>query len=456
VRKEPWCKSDPEPLRAPPIAATSAPLRLLVSRGFPSPVENVLRREVKMEVVHPRCAGVDVHKKHVTVAIRIAQGRKIRRELREYGTTTTELLRAADWLLEEKVTHVVMESTGPYWRPVWHVLEGMFELTLANARDVKNVPGRKSDMKDPEWLADLFAHGLVRASFVPEEPIQEIRDLTRTRKQLQRERVRHVQRIHKILEYANIKLASVISDVLGWSGRQMLVAIIEGERDPEHLAALGHSRLRASKEELREALTGYVTEHHRFMLKLHLDHIDATDRAIQVVEARTEKCLEPFRAIIQRLDTIPGIDETAAAVIIAEIGTDMSRFPTDGHLLSWAGLCPRLDESAGKIRSRRIRHGDRWLKTTLVQAAWSVVHKRDTHLYAKFIRIRRRRGENKALIAVAASMLTAAYHMIKNEQDFHEQGPDYLRRLDREKAAQRLIRRLAELGLEVDVKERVA
>ncbi|MGH7447210.1 MAG: IS110 family transposase, partial [Longimicrobiales bacterium] len=398
----------------------------------------------------------DVHKKHVTVAIRIAQGRKIRRELREYGTATTELLKAADWLQGEKITHVVMESTGPYWRPVWHVLEGMFELTLANARTVKNIPGRKSDMKDAEWLADLFAHGLVRPSLVPEEPIQELRDLTRTRKQLQRERVRHVQRIHKILEYANIKLASVVSDVLGLSGRRMLVAIVNGESDPERLATLGHFRLRASKEELREALTGYVTEHHRFMLKLHLDHIDATDRAIQVVEARTEKCLEPFRGIIKRLDTIPGIDETAAAAVVAEIGTDMSRFPTDGHLRSWAGLCPRLDESAGKTRSRRIRQGDRWLKAILVQAAWGAVRKKDGHFFAKFVRVRRRRGEKKALIAIAASMLTAAYHMIQNEHDFHELGADYLQRLDRDKAAQRLIRRLSDLGIDVEIKDRAA
>lgn len=405
-----------------------------------------------MQVIHPRCAAVDVHKKHVTVWTRIARGSKVEREFRTYGTHTGQLMQLADWLHGAKITHVVMESTGPYWRPVWHVLEGMFELTLANARDVKNVPGRKSDVKDPEWLSDLFAHGLVRSSFVPDEPIQELRDLTRTRKQIQRERVRQVQRIQKILEYANVKLASVISDILGVSGRRILVAIIGGEKDPERLAELGGSRLRASKEELREALRGYVTEHHRFMLKLHLDHIGAIDHTIQEIETRMEKCLEPFRSEVERLDTIPGIERNGAAAIIAEIGVDMSRFPTDGHLLSWAGLCPRLDESGGRTRSRRIRQGDRWLKTMLVQAAWGAVKSKDSYFHAKFIRIRRRRGDKKAIIAVAASILTAAYHMIKNQKDFLDLGADYLRGIDREKMAKRLMHRLAELGLQVEVR----
>jgi len=405
-----------------------------------------------VQVIHPRCAAVDVHKKHVTVWTRIARGSKVEREFRTYGTHTGQLMQLADWLHGAKITHVVMESTGPYWRPVWHVLEGMFELTLANARDVKNVPGRKSDVKDPEWLSDLFAHGLVRSSFVPDEPIQELRDLTRTRKQIQRERVRQVQRIQKILEYANVKLASVISDILGVSGRRILVAIIGGEKDPERLAELGGSRLRASKEELREALRGYVTEHHRFMLKLHLDHIGAIDHTIQEIETRMEKCLEPFRSEVERLDTIPGIERNGAAAIIAEIGVDMSRFPTDGHLLSWAGLCPRLDESGGRTRSRRIRQGDRWLKTMLVQAAWGAVKSKDSYFHAKFIRIRRRRGDKKAIIAVAASILTAAYHMIKNQKDFLDLGADYLRGIDREKMAKRLMHRLAELGLQVEVR----
>lgn len=405
-----------------------------------------------MQVIHPRCAAVDVHKKHVTVWTRIARGSKVEREFRTYGTHTGQLMQLADWLHGAKITHVVMESTGPYWRPVWHVLEGMFELTLANARDVKNVPGRKSDVKDPEWLSDLFAHGLVRSSFVPDEPIQELRDLTRTRKQIQRERVRQVQRIQKILEYANVKLASVISDILGVSGRRILVAIIGGEKDPERLAELGGSRLRASKEELREALRGYVTEHHRFMLKLHLDHIGAIDHTIQEIETRMDKCLEPFRSEVERLDTIPGIERNGAAAIIAEIGVDMSRFPTDGHLLSWAGLCPRLDESGGRTRSRRIRQGDRWLKTMLVQAAWGAVKSKDSYFHAKFIRIRRRRGDKKAIIAVAASILTAAYHMIKNQKDFLDLGADYLRGIDREKMAKRLMHRLAELGLQVEVR----
>jgi transposase len=409
-----------------------------------------------MEVLHARCAGMDVHKREVVVCIRIAEGSRIRRVLRRFGTTTRELLLLLDWLVEEQVTHAVMESTGAYWRPVWHVLDGSCELVLANAREVKNVPGRKSDAKDAEWLADLLAHGLVRGSFVPDEPIFELRDLTRTRKQFVRERARHVQRIQKILEMANVKLSSVITDVLGVSGRRMLVALINGEQDPDRLAALGNARLKASREELREALRGFVTEHHRFMIKVHLDQIANIEATIVDLEARAEKCLEPFRAVVEHLDTIPGIDRTAAAVIVAEIGTDMSRFPTAGHLISWAGLCRKLDETAGKPRSTRLRKGSNWLKDTLIQAAWAAVKKRDSYLHAQFLRIRRRRGDRKAIIAVAASMLTAAYHMIRNDQPFVDLGADYFDHVDRTRLARHLVHRLVELGLEVEIRGRVA
>jgi transposase len=409
-----------------------------------------------VEVLHPRCAGLDVHKKQVTVTVRIAKGRKVRKELRQYGTDTASLLQLRDWLESEGVTHVAMEATGTYWKPVWHVLEDPFELVLANARDVKNVPGRKSDVKDSDWISDLQAHGLIRSSFVPPRPIMELRDLTRTRKQLVRERSRHVQRIQKVLEDANIKLSSVVSDVTGMSGRKMLVALIEGESDPERLAELGSAWLKASKEELRAALHGFVREHHRFMLRLHLDQVNALDAAIADVEARTEKCLEPFRIIVERLDAIPGVSEVTAAVIVAEIGVDMSRFPTAGDLVSWAGLCPGENESAGKHRSRKLKKGAQWLKTTLVQAAWAAVKNKETYFHAKFVRIQRRQGSKRAIVAVAAAMLTAAYHMIQREEDFQDLGAGYFDRFDRDLVARRLIRRLHELGLEVEVQPRAA
>lgn len=409
-----------------------------------------------MEVLHPRCAGLDVHKKQVTVNLRVAEGRKVRKELREYGTDTVSLLQLRDWLESEGVTHVAMEATGTYWKPVWHVLEGSFELVLANARDVKNVPGRKSDVKDADWISDLLAHGLIRSSFVPPQPIMELRDLTRTRKQLVRERGRHVQRIQKVLEDANIKLASVVSDVTGLSGRKILVALIEGERDPDRLAELGSAWLKASKEELRDALHGFVREHHRFMLRLHLDQVNALDAAIQNVEARTEKCLEPFRSVVEHLDTIPGVSEVTAAVIVAEIGVDMSRFASAEALVSWAGLCPGENESAGKHRSRKLKKGAPWLKTTLVQAATAAVKKKDSFYHAKFLRIKRRQGSKRAFVAVAASMLTAAYHMIQRDEDFRDLGAGYFDRFDRQKLARHLVRRLHELGLDVDVRSRAA
>ena len=409
-----------------------------------------------MEVLYPRCAGIDVHKRQVTVCVRVAEGRKPRKEVREYGTDTASLLELRDWLESEQVTHAGMEATGAYWKPVWHVLEEAIELVLANARDVKNVPGRKSDVKDADWLSDLLAHGLIRSSFVPPEPIMELRDLTRTRKQLVRERGRHVQRIQKVLEDANIKLSSVVSNVTGLSGRKMLVALIEGETDPDRLAELGSVWLKASKEELRAALHGFVREHHRFMLKLHLDQINALDAAIQDLEARTEKCLEPFRRVVEHLNTMPGVSETTAAVIVAEIGVDMSRFPTADAVVAWAGLCPGQDESAGKHRSRKLKKGGQWLKATLVQCAWAAVKNKDTYFHAKYLRIKRRRGSKKAAIAVAAAMLTAAYYMIQRDEDFHDLGPDYFQRFDRQVLTLRLIRRLHELGLDVAVQPRAA
>ena len=407
-----------------------------------------------MDVIHPKCAGLDVHKDSVVACARTVTGQKATREVKTFGTTTRDLLALADWLTARGCTHVAMEATGVYWKPVWHVLEGSFELVLATAMHIRNIPGRKTDVNDATWIADLLAHGLIRGSFVPAPPLQDLRDLTRTRTQLVRERARHILRIQKTLENANLKLASVLTDVLGVTGRRLLEALIAGESDPERLADLAHDRrLKASRAEFVDALHGRITAHHRFILALHLRQIDALDTAVREIEARLEDALAPFRVAVARLTTIRGIAETAAHVLIAEIGADMSHFPSAGHLISWAGLCPRLHESAGKRRSTRTRHGNRWLKTMLVQATWGAVrHHQGGYLRAQFVRLRSRRGPKKAILAVAASMLTAVYHMLKHGADYRDLGADHFDRRDKAKLARRLITRLHDLGFTVEVR----
>jgi len=355
----------------------------------------------------------------------------------------------ADWLAGLGCTHVAMESTGVYWKPIWHVLEGRFELLLANAMHIRNIPGRKSDVKDAVWISDLLAHGLLRGSFVPPEKIQELRDLTRTRKQLVREIARHTQRIQKTLEDANVKLTEAISNILGTSGRAILHALIAGESDPETLVDLTEGRLKAPREKLIDALRGRVTEHHRFMLKMHLEQIEHLERAVRELEARADQ--GSFRAATELLTTIPGVSEVTARVIVAEIGDDMSRFPTAGNLISWAGLCPRLDESAGKRRSNRTRRSAPWLKTVLVQAARAAANKRESYPRAQYLRLKARRGPNKAVLAVAASILTAAYHMLKYGVEYRDLGPNHFE-CDKKVQADRLLRRLKALGVEVVVK----
>ena len=308
-----------------------------------------------MELLYARCAGLDVHATNVVACARIATGGTVTYEYVTVSTSTRGLLQLADWLAAQGVTHAGMEATGVYWKPVWHVLEGAFSLTLANAMHIRNIRGRKSDTKDAAWIADLLAMGLIRGSFVPPAPIQELRDLTRTRKQLVREVARHTQRIQKTLEDANIKLTEAITDILGVSGRAMLHALIDGETDPERLADLTKGRLKASRGQLVEVLHGRVTAHHRFMLKLHLTQIEAIQQAVADLEAHIGETLAPFRAAINLLITMPGLSTIAASVVVAEIGIDMAAFPTAGHLVSWAGSCPRLDESAGQRRSTRTR-----------------------------------------------------------------------------------------------------
>lgn len=328
-----------------------------------------------MEVLVAKAAGLDVHKETVVACARLARGATVKRHVETFGTTTRELLRLLEWLAAHEVTHAAMESTGVYWKPVWHVLEGHLELLLAPAHEVKNVPGRKTDVNDATWLADLLAHGLIRGSFVPPEPIQELRDLTRTRTQLVRERAQHVQRIQKVLEDANVKLASVVSDVLGVSGRAMIEAMIRGESDPGRLADLADGRLRASRKDLEDALHGRVREHHRFLLQLHLRQIDGLDAAVGLLESKIEELLLPFADVVRRLRTIPGVGETVVPILLAELGADMSAFPTAAHLVSWAGLSPRQDQSGTKRRSVRTRKG-KWAKTALVQVAWAAVRKK--------------------------------------------------------------------------------
>jgi len=403
-----------------------------------------------MEVLHAHCAGLDVHKDAVVACARHMVDGAVKREVRSFKTTTKELMALSAWLSVEGCTHLVMEATGVYWKPVWHILaDGEFELVLANAAHVKNVPGRKTDVNDATWLAELMAHGLVRASFVPDEPTQEMRNLLRTRKQFMRERSSHVQRIQKTLEDANIKLDSVISDVMGLSGRRMIEALIAGETDPAALAALAHRRIKATPAELEAALRGRVTDHHRFMLGLLLQHIDAIDAAITQIDQEVDGKIEPFRTAIEILSTIPGIHQLSAAVIVAEIGIDMARFPTEAHLISWSGLCPRNDESAGKRRSTRMRKGAPWLKTTLIQCAWAAARKKDRYLQAQFHRLRARRGAKKAIGAVAASILTAAYHMLKNGTLYHDLGPDHFDKRAKAKHVDRLVHRLRNLGFAV-------
>lgn len=405
-----------------------------------------------MEVLYPHCAGLDVHKDTVVACVRHMADGSVERAVRTFRTTTKDLLALSDWLAGEGCAHIAMEATGVYWKPVWHVLgDGDFTLVLANAAHVKNVPGRKTDVNDATWLADLLAHGLIRGSFVPDEQTQEMRSLLRTRKQLVRERSSHVQRLQKTLEDANIKLDSVISDIVGLSGRRMIEALIAGETDPGALAALAHRRIKATPDELEAALRGRVTRHHRFLLPLHLQQIDALDAAIEQIDQEVDADVEPFRAAIQLLTTIPGVSELSAQVILAEIGHDMSRFPTAAHLISWAGLCPRNDESAGKRRSTRMRKGAPWLKTTLVQCAWAASRKKASYLQAQFHRLRARRGAKKAIGALAASILTTVYHMLISGELYHDLGPDHFDRRAKTTQTNRLVTRLQNLGYAVQL-----
>jgi transposase len=405
-----------------------------------------------MDLVHPRCAGIDVSKRDAKVCVRIAgRGRGgATSSVTTWGSVTNQVLALRDHLIGEQVTLVVLEATGDYWKPFYYLLEdGPFEVMLVNARHVKNLPGRKSDVSDAAWLAQLGAHGLVRASFVPPEPIRQLRDLTRTRTAVVRERGREIQRLEKLLEDAGIKLSSVASDITGVSGRAMLAALIEGQRDPVALAELARRRLRSKIPELTEALTGRFSDHHAFLTHLHLDLIDQHTRVVDEITARIEVVIEPFQAARDLLVTIPGVSTTIADVIIAETGADMTRFPTAAHLASWAGTCPGSNESAGRVKSTHTRPGNPYLKGALGIAAMSAARSKNTYLSAKYRRLASRRGPLKALVAVEHAILTATWHMITNGVLYEDPGSDFYTRRNPDKAKQRAVDQLNKIGYTV-------
>jgi transposase len=373
----------------------------------------------------------------------------ILRHARRFGTTTAELLALADGLATLGVTHVALESTGVSWKPVYHLLEGRFELLLVNAQHIKRVPGRKTDVKDAEWIAQLLPHGLLQPSFIPPPPIRELRDLTRQRTQLVRQRATAANRIQKVLEDANVKLAGVATDVLGVSGRAMIRALIAGQDDPAELAELARRRLRRKLPELRAALQGRVSEHHRFLLRHLMSHLDALEGLITELNLRIAAVVPPFAEAVERLKTIPGIDQRTAEGLVAEVGTDMGRFPTAGHLASWAGLCPGNHESAGKHRSGRTTKGDRWLRRVLTQAAWAASHTKGTYLSAQYHRLAARRGKKRAVVALGHTLLVIAYHVLKDQATYKELGADSLDRLEPERLTRQLVRRLEKLGHKV-------
>jgi transposase len=406
-----------------------------------------------MERINPRCAGLDVHKDSAWACVRV-DGQVVL--LEKFGTGTRELLRLGDRLAGLGVTAAAMEATGVYWKPVWNLLEGRVPaLMLVNARHVKQVPGRKTDVKDCQWIAELLEHGLLRPSFVPGRPQRELRDLTRQRAQTLGDRARVVNRLHKTLEDANVKLGSVASDITGRSGRAILDALVEGKLSPEQMAELVHRRMEAKKPALREALAGRVTPHHRFMLSQLLGQLDHLDAMVEALDARAEEVMSPLeREAVKRLDAVPGIDVRSGQVIVAEVGTDMARFPSAQHLASWAGLCPGNDRSAGKRRSGRTRQANRWLKAALTQAAWAAGRTRRSYFSAQHRRLATRRGVKRATVAVAHSLLVTAYHLLaEHGREFVDLGVGHFeKKRTADEQAERMVRKLEKLGYAVDIK----
>jgi transposase len=427
-----------------------------------------------MDVIHRCCSGLDVHKETVQACIRrLDEQGKVAEDLRRFGTTTNELLALNDWLAAAGVTHVAMESTGVFWKPVYNILEGHFELLLCNARHIRNVPGRKTDVKDSQWIAQLLQHGLLSPSFVPPQPVRELRDLTRTRASVQDDITRVANRIHKILEDANIKLGNVATDILGVSGRAMLRALIDGERDAGKLAELAKRGLRQKIPQLKEALNGRVTEHHRFMLRLLMEELGSREATVKLLDERIAETMQaeeakrkeeaaggpknivPFLSALNLLVEMWGINRRSAENIVAEIGTDMSRFPSEAQFTSWAGMCPGNNRSAGRDKSVKTRKGNNWLRRALVQAAWASTRAKGSFLAARYKRLVPRRGKQCALIAIAHSLLKSIYQMLKSGQVYKDLGAGHYDSLNRQ-SHKGLVRRLEQLGFEVKLTPRVA
>jgi len=411
-----------------------------------------------MEVLHRVIAGLDVHAKQVVACLRVQIGQRCRRTLRQFPTTTPGLLELHAWLIEQGCPIVLIESTGVYWRPVFNILEGSIEVILANAHHVKTLPGRKTDLRDAEWLADLGAHGLVRSSFIPPAPIRELRELTRYRKALIQARSSEMNRVQKVLESANIKLGTVVSDVFGASGRAMLRALVAGERDADRLAALAKGSLRTKLDQLIPALTGRFSDAHGFLLRQLLDHVEYLDRQIATVSAEVARLCGPFEEPLALLETIPGVGRATAEVLLAETEGDMRHFPTAHHLASWVGICPGNNESAGKRRTGRTRKGNRWLRAALCEAAWAASRSKGTYLQSQFRRLAfaRGKGGKRAAVAVAHSILIAVWHMLAHRVPYRDLGPLSLTTREPERAKRVLVRKLEQLGYHVSLAAKVA
>ncbi len=403
-----------------------------------------------MQIVYECCAGLDVHKESIAAcALWTDSHGRVQKEVKTFGTMTRDLLAVSDWLASKGVTHVAMESTGVFWKPVYNILEGAFEILLVNAKHIKQVPGRKTDVKDSEWIAQLLQHGLLRGSFIPERPQRELRDLTRHRVQIVHEQHRIANRVQKVLEDANIKLSSVASDVLGVSGRAMIQSLIDGVGDIDKVADQARGTLRKKKDDLRKALEGHVTAHHRFMLETLWDHLKYLEGLLGKLDGRIEDMMRPFASARALLMTIPGVKEQASAVMVAEMGVDMSQFPSSQQFASWAGLCSGNNQSAGKRKSGRTRKGDGWLRCGLCQAAWAASHTKNTYLSSQFRRIAARRGKKRAIVAAAHTIGIIAYEMLKTGKPYKELGANYLDTLQPERLKRSMLRRLRSMGYEV-------